>query len=286
MKAFTAPLVILVVRPSLVPEGVEALLEEYGILAPYRIQNPEHYEYAGWQRDYLARDGDSIPELMGRLCYGSFGERQGRIGAKTYMANVLDGGHGSVLEHANWSFVVCRAGRGFTHQMVRHRAGFAFSQESQHFIKYSADGEPGAPEAAACLTGIPPSLHQQFLGDIEQSVRNYAALWADIRKSFPDDAKGLKKTVSGAARGLLPTALESRLGFTGNARALRHFCILRGDWPDQNKPHPNVLEVRLVAVSVARIMKVEAPALFQDVEVADGPDGYSFVHSVKGWDKV
>ncbi len=286
MKAHTAPLVILVARPSLVPEGVEALLEEYGIRPPDRVQDPMHHEYAGWQRDYLARDGDSLPELMGRLCYGSFGERQGRVGAKTYMANVLEGGHGSVLEHASWSFVVCRAGRGFTHQMVRHRAGFAFSQESQHFIKYSADGEPGAPEAAACLTGIPPSLHQQFLGDIEQSVRNYAALWADIRKSFPDDAKGLKKTVSGAARGLLPTALESRLGFTANARALRHFCILRGDWPDQTKPHPNVLEIRLVAVEIAFIMKNEAPALFQDIGINVGPDNLPFVYSSENWDKV
>ena len=142
MKTFDRPKVILVTRPSIVFEGVQQLLSEYDLLS------------AGWQRAKDDGDGDSIPELMGRLCYGSFGKRQGRIGAEPYLLNILEGGHGSVLEHANWGFVVCRASRGFTHQIVRHRAGFAFSQESQHFIKYSTEGEPRAPEAAVCVTGL------------------------------------------------------------------------------------------------------------------------------------
>lgn len=260
MKIHTRPLVILVTRPSLVMEGVAELLAEYNL------------NLEAWRRGDEDLDGDSIPELMGRLCYGSFGSRQGRVGARDYIANILASGHGSVLEHACWGFVVCRASRGYTHQMVRHRAGFAYSQESQHFIRYSHDEvEKGSVEAGICTTGIPDDLHQQFVHGCEDAVDAYARLWRDLRDEFPEDAK-VKKIVSGAARGLLPNALESRLGFTANARALRHFTELRGT-PD------NVLEIRLVAVDVARIMKREAPSIFQDIQIGEADDGHPVVVS-------
>ncbi len=260
MKFHDAPKVILVGQPSIYWPGVTSLLEEYGL------------DFEGWRRDLDDVDGDGLPELMGRLCYGSFGAAQGRIGARAYIANILDGGHGSVLEHANWSFVICRASRGFTHQMVRHRAGSAMSQESQHFIRYAADeGDPKAPEAAACLTGIPESERTGAEGAIRAAVLAYVGLWKGIRAKFAPDAK-VKKIVSGAARGLLPGALESRLGFTANARALRHICELRGT-------EDNTLEIRLVAVQLAEIMMREAPAIFQDFAVVEGSDGHPVVKS-------
>lgn len=260
MKIYDRPNVILVTRPSINLDGVRALLGEY------------HLALDDWQQDAKDAEGDSIPELMGRLCYGSFGPRQGRVGAHDYIGNILRGGHGSVLEHACWGFVVCRASRGFTHQMVRHRAGFAFSQESQHFIRYSTEGEANAPEAAVCVTGIPEDLQEQTRVACEDAVSAYARLWRDLRAQFPDDAK-VKKVVSGTTRGLLPNALESRIGITANARSLRHFCELRGT-PD------NTLEIRLVACDIASIMLSEAPAIFQDFAIIDGEDGYPVVTSI------
>ena len=258
MKIHHTPKVILVTRPTIVQDGVNELLKEYS-LGP-----------SGWLRD-AKTNADEIPELMGRLCYGSFGERQGRLGAEAYLANILEGGHGSVLEHAVWGFVVVGASRTFTHQMVRHRAGWAFSQESQHFIKYATEGEPGAPEAGICVTGIPEELKQDAIASMFRAVTDYANLWARMRALFPSDAK-VKKLVSGSSRGLLPGGLESRLGMTGNARALRHFCELRGT-------HDNTLEVRLVACQVVNIMKNEAPAIFQDIELMSDDDGYPRVFS-------
>jgi thymidylate synthase (FAD) len=153
--------------------------------------------------------------------------------------------------------------------------GFAFSQESQHFIRYTPaeGGEPGAPEAAACITGLREGSREAAaaIQACSDAVDAYARLWALVRQSFPEDAK-VKKLVSGTARGLLPGAMESRLGFTANARALRHFCELRGQ-PD------NVLDIRLVACDVACIMRSEAPAMFQDVEVGPWEDGEPFVVS-------
>jgi thymidylate synthase (FAD) len=269
MKVHYRPRVILVARPALVPEGVRELMAEYGHESKAAVS-------AAWRRGPDDEsDGDGLAELMGRLCYGSFGRAQGRVGAAEYMANILAQGHGSVMEHANWSFVVTRASRGYTHQMVRHRAGFAFSQESQHFIRYTPaeGGEPGAPEAAACITGLREGSREAAVAiqACSDAVDAYARLWALVRQSFPEDAK-VKKLVSGTARGLLPGAMESRLGFTANARALRHFCELRGQ-PD------NVLDIRLVACDVACIMRSEAPAMFQDVEVGPWEDGEPFVVS-------
>ena len=263
MKVFYAPKVILVGRPSIVWDGVRELMEEYGI----EQSEPRIFEGAdGWVRHSDDdSDGDGLPELMGRLCYGSFGKAQGRVGAEAYLGHILDAGHGSVLEHANWSFVACRAGRGYTHQMVRHRAGFAYSQESTHFIKYG-DGMNGSVEARACLTGLDPdsAMAGQAADACKLAVEAYGELWETIRQTFPEDAK-VKKQVSGTARQLLPNAIESRLGFTGNARALRHFVEMRGN-------PSNTIEVRLVAAQVAEIMRVEAPAIFQDVAVNTDDD--------------
>ena len=260
MKIHQSPLVILVTRPNIEWAGVAALLREYDM------------EADAWQRGRLDEEGESIPEMMGRLCYGSFGDRQGRIGARDYITNILKGGHGSVLEHACWGFVVCRASRGFTHQMVRHRAGFAFSQESQHFIRYSdVDDEPGSQEAALCATGIPPDCLEGFIAAARFAIKCYEELWQMIRANYSPEAK-VKKRVSELARGTLPSSLESRLGFTANARALRHFCELRGT-------ADNALEIRLVAVDVARIMIAEAPALFQDFIIDIADDGYPVVNS-------
>lgn len=265
MKIHFAPKVILLARPSIDWTGVAEFLAEYGE-TPF-----------SWRRGEADSDGDSLPELAGRACYGSFGDRQGRIGASDYMTHVIESGHGSVLEHAQWTFAICRASRGFTHQMIRHRAGTAFSQESQHFIHYAEEGK-GTQQPAICLTGIPDGPAREFaVSECERSTQGYARLWDLIRSTLPADAIGIKKVVSGSSRGLLPGAAESRLVMSANARALRHIVELRGN-------EANTLEIRLVARCLAQIMKIEAPAIFADFEESTGSDGYP-VMSCK-WHKV
>lgn len=263
MRVFTEPKVILVSRPTLVDEGVTELLAEYG------------FSDEDWRRGEGDTDGDSLPELMGRLCYGSFGSRQGRVGSTDYHHHLLEAGHGSVLEHATWSFVVCRASRGYTHQQVRHRAGFAYAQESSHFIRYGSQDTPGQQEVGVCLTGLTGEALELATKSCEVSIDAYADLWARLKTDLNASGRTtqIKKLVSGTARGLLPTAVESRLGVTANARALRHFCELRGN-PD------NTLEIRLVAVQILDIMKVEAPSMFLDMGVEMHEDGYPVVTCV------
>ena len=241
------------------------------MLAEYGMENVDWQHAVGESHPDtgMTSPGEKLAELMGRMCYGSFGPRQGRMGAKNYLGNVLAGGHGSVTEHAVWTFVVTRCSRGFTHQMVRHRAGVSPSQESQHFIRYTeADDEPGAQEAGLVLTGVHPDLHEYYRAQVENSLRHYAYVWSTLK------ANGLaKKEACERARGLLPSCLESRIGLTMNARAIRHFCELRGK-------ADNALEIRLVACAMASIMMAEAPALFQDFTIEQGADGHPIVLSL------
>ena len=78
-----------------------------------------------------------IPELAGRVCYMSFGEKQGRKDNSSYLGHIMSVGHGSVLEHAVFSLLLTGVSRSLTHELVRHRAGFAYSQLSQRYVDES-----------------------------------------------------------------------------------------------------------------------------------------------------
>ena len=91
--------------------------------------------------------GQALTEFAGRLCYLSFGADAGMEGGhktiagrttnQDYLANILKTKHGSVLEHAVWSLLLEGVSRSLTHELVRHRAGFGFSQLSQRYVDES-----------------------------------------------------------------------------------------------------------------------------------------------------
>src|SRR5690606_28015896 len=93
-----------------------------------------------WKTD-APSDSERLCEVMGRLCYRSFepglnpNVTRVREGNETYLANILNVGHGSVIEHANLNFIFADVSRVFTHELVRHRAGTAMSQESLRFVR-------------------------------------------------------------------------------------------------------------------------------------------------------
>ena len=81
-------------------------------------------------------DGERLAEFAGRLCYMSQRNPAGRS-TREYLQNILKQGHGSVLEHANYSLLLEGISRSLTHELVRHRAGFAYSQLSQRYVDES-----------------------------------------------------------------------------------------------------------------------------------------------------
>ena len=93
------------------------------------------HEVSTWQTDTDVA-GQKLCEVAGRVCYMSFAKpRPG--GNATYLHHILEVGHGSVLEHATWNFIITGVSRSFTHEMIRHRAGFGYSQLSQRYVDES-----------------------------------------------------------------------------------------------------------------------------------------------------
>ena len=247
-KTFFAPLVRCIARPQLIMDEVHEFLQ---------------HDLGGAEWAHSASSGgELLVEFAGRMCYNSFGAAQGRKTTGEYLSNILEQGHGSVLEHATWSFLVTRCTRGYTHQQVRHRAGWAYSQESTHFVKYGQHARIALPG----LKDASPEAIKAADQAARAAVDAYVKLHEDLSETFPEQPKR-RKALTGAARSLLPQALESKLVFTANARALRHFCELRG-------AEDNTVEIRLVASQVLDYMKCEAPSIFADFTESKGQDGY------------
>ncbi len=249
----TTPQVFLIARPSIDVEGMRAYLEAVGGESWLDLREGE-------QEGPTA--GELLLEFGGRACYRSWepglnpNVSRIRTDRQQYFANILRSGHGSVLEHANYSFVFRNVSRVFTHEIVRHRAGSAFSQESLRYVRLTDIG-----------FRVPPALEpvrEQVLSIVEQLEE----FQVSTAKELGIDADGVpfhvKKEVTSALRRLAPIGLSTDIVWTANARTLRHVIEMRTSEGAEE-------ELRSVFDVVARLMQAEAPNLFQDfVQQDDG----------------
>ncbi len=129
----TTPSVFLIARPSIDVEGMRGYLADVG----GESWLTRRLEESGG----APNGGELIVEFGGRACYRSWepglnpNVTKVRTDQREYFANILRSAHGSVLEHANYSFALRNVSRVFTHELVRHRAGSAFSQESLRYVR-------------------------------------------------------------------------------------------------------------------------------------------------------
>src|SRR4051812_21527525 len=214
-----------------------------------------------WQSDSTI-PAEVLTESAGRVCYMSFAKpRPG--GNATYLGHIKESGHGSVLEHAVWNLLITGVSRTLTHELIRHRSGFGYSQLSQRYVDESV-AEYVEPDVIA----NDPDLHAVFVdavGPAHQSFLHLAELLAGRLKDEPARTPR-RKIARQAARCVLPNATETKIFVTANARALRHFIEMRGS------RHAEV-EIRKLAVQVLTVMQAEAPNLFSDYQLVPLPDG-------------
>jgi thymidylate synthase (FAD) len=205
---------------------------------------------------------EKLIETAGRVCYMSF-QRPRPGGNKAYIGHLLEVGHGSVLEHAVFNLLITGVSRSLTHELVRHRAGFGFSQLSQRFVDESECAFV-EPEVIAS----DEELHQLWLDAMRASQIAYCALADRLAARYKDldDRTLRRKKAREAARSVLPNATETKIFVTANARALRHFIEMRGDAAAD-------VEIRGLAIAVLTLLKQEAPSLFGDYALIDLPEG-------------
>lgn len=222
-----------------------------------------------WQTD-TEIGAEQLAEIAGRVCYMSYGK--GRRTNAGFLGHIIDVGHGSVLEHGVWSFLITNVSRSFTHELIRHRH-FSYSQLSQRYVNESDSGFV-VPDVIA----EDPVLFAVWVEAVNAVRRSYDVLVSGLQVKFANvtDVTLRRKLARQAARSVLPNATETKIFVTANARALRHFIELRGS------EHAEV-EIRKVAVQVLRIMQVAAPSMFGDYEIRRQPDGseVTFTEHVK-----
>ncbi len=222
-------------------------------------------EGRSWETDTEV-GAEKLAEIAGRVCYMSYGK--GRKTNEAFLSHIIEVGHGSVLEHGVWSFLVTGVSRSFTHELIRHRH-FSYSQLSQRYVDES-ESEFVEPDVIAS----DPELHAAWAEAVNAARAGYDRLVAGLERRFADvgDRTLRRKMARQAARSVLPNATETKIFVTGNARALRHFIELRGS------EHAEV-EIRKVAVAVLKIMQREAPHMFGDYTLVPLPDGTMATHT-------
>lgn len=203
-------------------------------------------------------DGEALVEFGGRECYRSWepglnaNVTRVREDSHVYLGNILSSGHGSVLEHANYNFMLHNVSRVFTHEFCRHRAGVAISQESMRFVR---------------LTDIPFWIPEWALNDPELMAR-ILPLLAQMEEfqqwmagHFRLDDEGVpfheKKAKTSFMRRFAPDGVTTGLFTTINIRALRHIIYMRTALGAEE-------EIRIVMDQVAEKCLAKFPDLMQD----------------------
>lgn len=229
------------------------------LIARPQFVEPDHLRVQ-WKGD--STDGERVAEYAGRLCYMSQKNPAGRSTAE-YLQNILRQGHGSVFEHTVYVLLVEGISRSCSHELVRHRAGFGYSQLSQRYV----DESHAAFVMPPAIQGD-PALESAWTAQVTHAQAAYVAAVEGLmtKYSWVDDRTHRRKMAREAARSVLPNATEVKIVVSANVRAWRTMLELRlGEGAE--------LEIRRMAVGCLRVLQREAPALFADFEIYCGADG-------------
>lgn len=215
-------------------------------------------------------DSSQVAKTAGQLCYASFGPRRTtNENAASYFERLTSAGHGSVLEHANFSFLLYGISRSVTHELVRHRAGVGVSQISQRYVSGNVLRFVQRPEYQE-----ESGLHAMFEERIDRAAAEYAEM-AGLLLGRQDEGSAMlsadqktdaRKKVQQTARSLLPNETEAPMVWTANVRALRHVIEMRADAHAES-------EIRALALRIFLCVRMADPVLFGDYELSTLPDG-------------
>lgn len=229
------------------------------LIARPQFLEPAHLPVQ-WKGD--SSDGERIAEYAGRLCYMSQHNPAGRTTAE-YLENILRQGHGSVFEHATYVMLIEGISRSCSHELVRHRAGWGFSQLSQRYVDESHAAFVMPPAIAGDA-----ELEAQWTDQVRAAQGAYVASVERLmtRYEWVEDKIQRRKMAREAARSVLPNATEVKIVVSANVRAWRTMLELRlGEGAE--------LEIRRMAVACLRVLQQEAPALFRDFEIYQTTEG-------------
>lgn len=224
-------------------------------------------------------DGQALAEFAGRACYQAFDKKNPATATNEgYLLNMASQNHGSVVEHGMVSFYLTGISRNLSHELVRHRH-LSFSQLSQRYVDSSNvkvvvhplikdwmealfdEGRLQHPDHKILDEEGRELSKEEALAEgrnhfanelIEARLDDYAAFADEFNSAMP----GLKtKQIREAARGVLPTTVETRMVVTGNYRSWLEFLSKR-DHPAADR------EIQGLAKEIGLQLALHAPNIF------------------------
>jgi thymidylate synthase (FAD) len=265
MVTIVTPSVHVIGETRLVGEGLKSALSVLGA--------------KGWKTD-ASSDAETLTEFGGRLCYMSFNDKlnpnvtRTRKGNIPYIGNILRSKHGSVLEHGVVNFALLNVTPVLTHELVRHRAGTAFSQLSGRFVRID-DVHFMYPDMLD--EEINPAITARQAARIQERGLNLLEYMEEFQKFVAEELSldtmsdfAMKKKITSAMRRFAPYGIRTHIMFSANHRALRHIIDVRNSVHAEEEPDK-------VFHEIGKEMKARYPALYQDM-ILDGSGRWTFMH--------
>lgn len=225
---------------------------------PQRYHVERYLECIGETMPDRDTELDSFPsivgEIAGRGCYRSYSNSSSRDHKAYMLDSIIKNSHFSVIEHINLTFQIQDLARDAQMELIRHRAGTAYSWESTRFTDKSM------------RFVVPPRLRGTnaallYKGACQGSVEIYELLKEEAQRDTDVGTLKRKRSME-AARSVLPGGRASNGVVTLNARSLRHIIQMRTD------VHADLL-IREFAWALYLAAMVEIPEVLQDAIVDD-----------------
>lgn len=275
---FVKPSVYLVGKSVMCDDGVKKFLTD--------SDNLEFWDDIVSARSDGLSDAEIMSSLFAKMCYRSLTVKHNSNVTRVRdiepnLKNMFNTGHGSVFEHVWFNFIVDDCSRVFTHELVRHRVGTAFSQTSGRYCRIDQLNIVWDPildpvkdlwnshlaltedliYLTECKLGLRKPNDKQPGADPEHYIKARKVTWegpASLElKWVPDDAFNFekRKKITSAIRRIAPNGQENEIGFSVNLRALRHTMLMRtaafAEW-----------EIRYVFAEIYHALKLQFPMMF------------------------
>lgn len=228
-----------------------------------------------WTTDAVS-EAETLIETAGKLCYMSFSTDLNanltRVGGRNNFDYIQQGligtGHGSVIEHATVTFAIMNVSRVVTHELVRHRAGAAYSQLSGRYVRLNEISMAQWPD---CISkdAYAEALMNEAVLSTESIIKQLADHYdLDNTTNF-----ALKKEVTSALRRIIGNGQSNHIIATLNHRAIRHIIGMRSSAHAEE-------EIRRVAEQMWDLVSTKFPAIYADgvVEMINGIKQITFIH--------
>jgi len=218
-------------------------------------------------------NAETIIGLSAKRCYLSFKKglnaniTRVRDDWKAFFENILSSGHGSVLEHATYTFAIEGCTRVFTAEMNRHRAGVAISEGSMRYVRCDNLSYWEPTSIRECHADsmdldekkvLTRDIFQETFAFIERKYAELLRIWEVDSLPFEE-----KKKLTSMFRRIVPMGVSTGGVWTFNVRALRHILELR------TSKHAEE-EIQLICSTVAKMIFEQEPNLFGDFVFEDG----------------